>query len=220
MFKNRRRRWLWLLLIVPLGLGATACTSAAKRKLVKAQQNIVQQDVTYIDKQISELRKAEKLPYLHDSAALRVQDAFYTADADPNKLWYVTMVAMDGTPYAHYVTRGAPQPAGDEVTNPVQLYCQHIGGGTNIPDGCGDIGLAEPNGVHQGTSNSGYVAISITGAILRFPSEGAHISDQPFKIDTPVKLQLDESAEISKTDTSKTDNPEVPTGTGTRSTTQ
>lgn len=192
------------------GLVAGGCgTSNAN----KAQDAITKKDVQTINTQLQELRQNEPLPTFHDSAALHVQDAYYTADADPNKIWYVTLVSLDGTPYAHFTTRGAPQPAGDQVTNPQQLQCQH--NGDSRPDGCGTIGLPEPNGVHQGSGNEGYVAILTTGAMVRIPP-GAVISDQPFKVDTPVRLSIDESASVSATDSSKTTNGVVPKGTSKR----
>jgi hypothetical protein len=187
------------------------------KKTAQAQIAIVAQDVDRINAQLAKLRRNEPTPTFNDSAALHVQDAYYTADADPNKIWYATVVALDGTPIAHFTTRGAPQPAGDQVTNPQQLYCQHIGKGTNIPDGCGTIGLPEPNGVHQGSANEGYIAILTTGAIARFPANTI-ITDQPFDIKTPVKLAINENAPVSATDESKTSNAVIPEGTSKRAT--
>jgi hypothetical protein len=202
-----------LFLVLPLVAVLAACGTPAAQK---AQQKAARADVVAINQQLAHLRENEPLPVFHDSAALHVQDAYYTADADPNKIWYVILVNYLGEPYAQYTTRGAPQPAGDQVTNPVQLYCQHIGNGSNIPDGCGTIGLPEPNGVHQGGSNAGYVAILTSGAMIRFPAETAHISDQPFNIKGAVHVSINENAPISKTDVTKTTNGVVPGGTGTR----
>jgi hypothetical protein len=199
--------------VAVLLVGGLLASGCGQSNAQKQQQAIVGQDVFGMNQQLRRLRDNEKLPTFNDSAALHVQDAYYTADADPNKTWYVTLVALDGTPYAHFTTRGAPQPAGDQVTNPQQLQCQHNGG--NVPDGCGTIGLPEPNGVHQGTGNEGYVAILTTGAMIRIPA-GAVISDQPFKVDTPIRLSIDESASISATDESKTTNAVIPKGSGKR----
>lgn len=195
--------------LVGVALVATGCGNQTKG----AASIVRKQDVQSINNQVIELRRAEPLPRFHDSAALRVQNAYYTADADPNKIWYVTLVALDGTPYAHFTTKGAPQPAGDQVTNPVQQVCA---GGSSGEKNCDVIGLPEPNGVHQGANTPGYVAILTTGAVIRLP-DGAVISDQPFDVKTPVKLSIDESKAISATDTSTSTNGHVPTGTGTRS---
>lgn len=205
-----------LVILLVAGLALAACGNGATRHAVQVQRTIVRQDVTDIESQLAELRRAEPLPSFTDSAALRVQDAYYTADADPNKKWYVILVNYQGQPYAQYTTRGAPQPSGDQVTNPQQLYCQHVGGGSNIPDGCGTIGLPEPNGVHQGGAVDSYVAILTTGAVIRFPGDTAHISDQPFNIKGAVNVQIDETAAISHTDTSKTTHPFIPKGTSRR----
>lgn len=196
-----------------LALSCVALSACGSSNANRAQDKIVKQDVVDINRQLAELRRAQPLPQFHDSAALHVQNAYYTADADPNKVWYVTLIALDGTPYAHFTTRGAPQPAGDQVTNPVQLQCQH--NGDSRPDGCGTIGLPEPNGVHQGVNTPGYVAILTTGAMIRLP-ENAVISDQPFAVKTPIKLSIDETASISATDESKTTNGIVPKGSGKR----
>lgn len=196
-----------MLLVALLALGACGTNSRQR-----AQQNAINEDVQGINSQLAVLRKNEPLPTFKDSAALHVQDAYYTADADPNKVWYVTLVALDGTPYAHFTTKGAPQPAGDQVTNPVQIACPKVNGNNRH---CDVVGLPEPNGVHQGIGNEGYVAILTTGAMIRLPAN-AVISDQPFAVKTPVKLSIDETQAISKTDTSKTNHAIVPTGTGTR----
>jgi hypothetical protein len=162
--KNTTKAFAVLLLIVAAtALAACGSGNSVGKKTAQVQISAVKNDVNRINAQLAKLRANEPTPTFNDSAALHVQDAYYTADADPNKIWYATVVALDGTPIAHFTTRGAPQPAGDQVTNPQQLYCQHIGHGTNIPDGCGTIGLPEPNGVHQGTGNEGYIAILTTG---------------------------------------------------------
>lgn len=201
-----------LVMLSSIGLLTGGACNGSQSAGTKAQHNITSQDVNDVNTRQEILRKAEPLPIFNDSAALRVQDSYYTADADPNKTWYVTLVALDGTPYAHFTTKGAPQPAGDQVTNPVQQYCA---GGSNGVKNCDTIGLQEPNGVHQGLNNDGYIAILTTGAMIRIPSN-AVISDQPFATKTPVRLTIDETASISATDTSKTQGAVIPQGTSKR----
>lgn len=207
-----RRARLSVLVISALAIFALAGCPSGNNNAKKAANAVRKQDVLDINRQVLKLRKLEPLPDFHDSAALHVQNAYYTADADPNKIWYVTLIALDGTPYAHFTTRGAPQPAGDQVTNPVQQVCA---GGSSGEKNCDVIGLPEPNGVHSSPSTQGYVAILTTGAMIRIP-EGAVISDQPFEVKTPIKLSIDETASISKTDTGTTKGAVVPTGSGTR----
>lgn len=191
--------------LVGCGNGGGAARKAANTLRYNEQQ--------VIDNQVRELRSNEPLPHFHDSAALHVQDAYYTADADPNKIWYVTLVSLDGTPYAHFTTRGAPQPTGDQVTNPQQQVC--AAGSSNGPESCDTISLSEPNGVHQGAANDGYVAILTTGAMVRIPGN-AVISDQPFNVTQQPKLTINENAAISATDSSKTDHAVIPKGTSNR----
>jgi hypothetical protein len=205
------KKLIIMALLAVLAVSVTAC-STTTNSAKKAANAVRKQDVLDINDQVLELRRNEPLPRFHDSAALHVQDAYYTADADPNKIWYVTLVSLDGTPYAHFTTRGAPQPAGDQVTNPVQQICA---GGSNGDKNCDTIGLPEPNGVHQGTGNEGYVAILTTGAMIRIPAN-AIISDQPFDVRTPVKLTINENADISHTDTSTATGAVIPTGSSHR----
>jgi hypothetical protein len=205
------KRIIGLLAVAIISINLTACTTQQNAGK-KAANQVRSQDVLGVNQQVIRLRQNEPLPTFSDSAALHVQDAYYTADSDPNKIWYVTMVSNTGVPYAHYTTRGAPQPSSDQVTNPLQQVCA---GGSNGDKNCDTIGLPEPNGVHQGPSQD-YIAISTTGAMLRFPEQGAHISDQPFTVKTPVTLQINESAQISATDESKSVNGIVPAGTSSR----
>lgn len=205
------KRIIVVLLLAALTLGVVAC--GGNPSASKLQNKIVGQDVRDIEANLLLLRKAEPLPVPKDSAALRVQGSWYTADADPNKLWYVTLISLDGTPYMHFTTRGAPQPAGDQVTNPSQLYCQR--GANRAPSGCGTIGLPEPNGVHQGSADQTYIAVTTTGSMMRFPC-GCVINDQPFTVKTPVKLAIDETQAISHTDPSTVSGAVVPKGTSKR----
>lgn len=204
---------LFLAVFIPLG-GASSCGNGNGNGK-KQQGQVINQDVYDINQQILELRRKEPLPHLKDSAALAVQNAYYTADADPQKTWYVTLISLSGSPYMHFTTRGAPQPAGDQITNPVQLSCQHNPG--NAPDGCGTVGLAEPNGVHQSSGSTGYVAVLTTGAVTRFEC-GCVISDQPFDTKTPVQLSINENAQISHTDPSVAVGGVIPKGTSSRAT--
>lgn len=202
------KKKFFLLAVIAMAFILNACGGQTSGNAAKVRA----QDVNQTASQVLRLRKNEPLPVFSDSAALHVQDSYYTADADPNKIWYVTLVALDGTPYAHFTTRGAPQPAGDQVTNPVQQVCA---GGSNGDRNCDVIGLPEPNGVHESGDSQGYVAILTTGALIRVP-ENAVISDQPFSVSAPVKLSIDETQAISHTDTSKTQGAVVPDGTGKR----
>lgn len=207
------KRYLSVAVVAVLALPLASSSCGGSNNAQKLQKQIVTQDVTDIENEVALLRKVEPLPVPKDSAALRVQGSWYTADADPNKTWYVTLIALDGTPYMHFDTRGAPQPAGDQVTNPSQLYCAHNPG--RAPDGCGTIGLPEPNGVHQGTADQTYIAVLSTGAIMRFTC-GCVISDQPFTTKTPIKLSIDETQAISHTDPNTVTGAVVPRGTGRR----
>lgn len=202
-------------MFVAIALFTGGACNGSNNSATKNQHKITGQDVAYINGQVQVLRQAEPFPKLKDSAALRVQASWYTADSDPNKVWYVTVLSFDGSPTLHLTTRGAPQPAGDQVTNPVQQYCATRD--SNGPSNCDTIGLQEPNGVHQGTADSAYIAILTTGAIVKIPAPPwSIISDQPLSVKTPVKLSINENAPISATSTTTTDHPIIPTGTSQR----
>lgn len=206
--KDTMRKALLIVVALVACLAISACAGSTGGSAHKVQ---VQED-TSIANQQRVLERSEPFPVFTDSAARRVQASEYTADADPNKIWYVTLVGLDGTPYMHLTTRGAPQPASDEITNPSQQTCK---GGSNGDSNCDTIGLAEPNGVYQGNADPTFIGILTTGAMARFPC-GCIVSDQPFSVSTPVKLSIDETAPISHTDTSVTKGAVVPTGTGHR----
>jgi hypothetical protein len=213
MHVKRSELYLAMLFVAACSMLVMACSGLGNNNDAKKLANQIRsQDVLDINQTLVQLRKAEPLPKPKDSAALRVQGAWYTADSDPNKEWYVTLISLDGTPYMHLTTRGAPQPAGDQVTNPQQQICA---GGSNGDKNCDTIGLPEPNGVHQGTADQTYLAVLTTGAIARF-SCGCVISDQPFSVKTPVKFSIDETAAISHTDTTKSTGAVVPGGSGQR----
>lgn len=155
---------------------------------------------------VSRLQTAEKLPTLLDSADLRIQNYYYTAEADPNKIWYLETLSLSGSVEASYTIQGPVENVSDQVTNPEQQVCH---GGSNGEANCDTIGLAEPNGIYPGGSDD-HIAILSSGAILRF--EGQYQpSDQPFTVKSPVAISIDGSAPISKTDLSKTLNGKIPT---------
>lgn len=166
---------------------------------------IVAKDVKQINADIQRLQALEPLPVLKDSADLRIQNYYYTAEADPNKIWYLVIYALNGSPLGQYTIRGPVENVSDQVTNPQQQICN---GGGNGDRNCDTVGLAEPNGIYPGVSND-HIAILTDGAILRF--EGSfETSDQPFKLTTPVQLQINETAPITSTDVTKTVGGKVP----------
>lgn len=156
-----------------------------------------------VNKQLSVLERAEPIPRLLDSADRAIQRDFYTAEADPNKIWYLETLSMTGSVEATYTIRGPVEPASDEVTNPNQVIC--IG---ESHSGCGPVGLAEPNGVYEHPGND-HIARLVSGALLKF--EGQYqTSDQPFTIKTPETLTINSNAPITHTDLSKTEGGVLP----------
>lgn len=166
---------------------------------------VINQNDKAINGDVARLQKAESLPTLRDSADLRIQNYYYTAEADPNKIWYLATEGMNGNPTGYYTIRGPVENASDQVTNPAQQICA---GGSSGAKNCDTIGLAEPNGIYPGASQD-HIAILTDGAILRW--EGQYqTSDQPFKILQTPTLSINETAPISATDTSKSSGGKVP----------
>lgn len=150
-----------------------------------------------INSDVNRLQQTERLPRLLDSADLRIQNYNYTAEADPNKIWYLEILSFTGTVEGSYTIRGPVVPLSDQVTNPYQEVCRGEHG-----EGCAAVGLAEPNGIYQGASND-HIAILTTGAILKW--EGPYqTSDQPFIVRTPATVSINENAPVTSTDLSKT----------------
>ncbi len=186
---------------VLVGLGAMLAVSACS-----STSSTIQHNNGTINGDLQRLQAAEPLPKLLDSADLRDQNYLYTAESDPNKLWYLETLSWTGSVEGSYTIRGPVVAASDQVTSPTQLYCQVSSG--EAPNGCGVVGLAEPNGVYTGNTND-HIAVLTTGAILRW--EGPYqVSDQPFTVRTPAVLNVNESAPISHTDLSKSEGGKVP----------
>jgi hypothetical protein len=187
-----RKRILFLFILIIAALLVTACGRTYQNKALVQDQNAINSD-------LGRLQRAEPLPHLKDSGDLRIQNYYYTAEADPNKIWYLVTQGMNGNPTGYYTIRGPVENVSDQVTNPNQLVCNHF----PHNNGCdaGVIGLAEPNGIYPGQSND-HLAVLTDGAILRW--EGQYqTSDQPFKpIQTP-SVAINENAPISGTDTTK-----------------
>lgn len=193
------RKYLFITLTVVAALALAACGKTYENKTLVNDQNAVNGD-------LSRLQQQEPLPKMHDSADLRIQNYYYTAEADPNKIWYLVTMGLNGNPTGYYTIRGPVENVSDQVTNPDQLVCNHFPHNSGCDSGV--IGLAEPNGVYPGSSND-HIAVLTDGAILRWEGD-FQTSDQPFKpIQTPT-VSINENAQISTTDTSKTTGGKVP----------
>jgi hypothetical protein len=186
----RTKKWMMLVGAALIAVALAACGTGTN-KTIKANASTINAD-------LARLQKAEPLPILKDSADLRIQNEYYTAEADPNKIWYLETLSMTGSVEASYTIRGPVENEDDQVTNPQQAACDDSGDSA----GCVSIGLAEPNGIYTGASDD-HIAILTDGAILRFEGQ-FQTSDQPFTIHTPVTLTENANAPISKTDLSKT----------------
>lgn len=174
-----------------------ACGSGGVGGTLQKNQNVINGDVT-------RLQAVEPLPHLLDSANLRIQNYYYTAEADPNKIWYLETLSQTGSVEGSYTIRGPVENVSDQVTNPQQVRCVYY---RSTPS-CHTIGLAEPNAIYPGPS-ADHIAILVSGGILRF--EGFfQTSDQPFTIKTPETITIDGKAPITSTDLSKTQGGKLP----------
>ena len=185
------------------GVLLAACGESAKppaASLVKAEHAIAND--------LQRLEQAEPTPVLLDSADRAIQSNVYTAEADPEKTWYVEELSAYGSVITSFTTRGPVEPAGDELTNPTQKVCSSWGE-HNDGGGCVALGLAEPNGVYTHPGGEEHVARLTDGAIYRFSGYYAQ-SDQPFTVKTPESIQVNASAPISHTNLSKSQGGTLP----------
>jgi len=165
----------------------------------------ISQNNNQINSDVGRLQSAEPLPRLLDSADLRIQNYYYTAESDPNKIWYLETLAMTGSVEASYTIRGPVENVSYQVTNPQQQICN---GGSSGDRNCDTVGLAEPNGIYPGNSDD-HIAILVSGGILRFEGD-YQTSDQPFTIHTPSILTVNASAPISPTNTANAIGGKIP----------
>jgi hypothetical protein len=149
---------------------------------------LIQHETNVDNNALGRIEKAEPIPVLSDSSDAHNQRQFVIEESDPNKLEYLELLGLDGTPIAHFTIKGQVSAMDTSETNPSQNACSE-GGNNNYA--CGTIGLAEPNGVYGGI-DAGHFAFTTSGALIEW--QGDFItSDQPFNIKTPTKLVLNES---------------------------
>jgi|ERR1700729_1051671 len=191
-----KRSILFVVLLLAVALGAVACGGSAS----SGSEEVSKNEIKHISGDLKRLEKAEPTPILYDSADRAIQSNWYTAEADPNKIWYVEQLSYTGSVVASFTARGPVEPASDELTNPEQKECESWGE-KNDGGGCATIGLAEPNGVYQHPGNE-HIARLTDGALYRFEGSYAQ-SDQPFEVKTPESIAINGSAPISSTDLTK-----------------
>lgn len=192
---------------VATGLVVGACGGILGGAL--ATQDIVQQEDSSIRQDLLVLDKAEPRATPVDSSNLHIQNAWYTAEADPHKTWYGELLSANGTLIKSYVTQGPAVDASDQVTNSAQPYVPP----KTCYNGCGAVtlGLAEPDGTYDANSPE-LIAITAQGAIARiWVGSGDYVQqDQPF-VTTQTPLLTESLQPPTPTNTAKTKNAFVPT---------
>jgi hypothetical protein len=183
------------LVIIVASLALMGCSNGKSNG-----QQILGQDARLINNELRYLQRKEKLPLLLDSGDLRNQNYYYTAIADPNKVWYLVTESMSGqVTGGPYLIRGPVQNTADSVTAPTQQICA---GGSNGEKNCDTVELAEPNGLYASPSVPDHFAILASGGILRW--EGWYkTSDVPINVKVPVNININESTAPTSTDLSK-----------------
>lgn len=190
------------LLLAACGGGGYLLAQGSQLKAVEQQQA----ESNYA---IERIQQTEHLPTLYDSSDAHNQKLFYTIQSDPSKIEYLTLVGLDGTPYAHFTIRGQVSSMNTQESNPYQVNCPYEDNSNQGSAlGCGTIGLAEPNGVYQGNDN-GHFAFTTSGAMIEW--EGNFIeSDEPFTIKNPVSLSINESVAPTPTNLTHQSGGELP----------
>lgn len=199
------KRIIILFLIAMLAVvGLAACGGAASESRSKA---VTKKETEAVESALARLEKVEPTPTLYDSADRAIQRAFYTAEADPNKIWYLETLSFAGSVEASYTIRGPVESEDDELTNPLKKECESWGK-ENAGGGCVATALAESNGIYEHQTND-HIAILADGALLRF--EGNYqTSDQPFTVKTPETISVNSNAAISSTNLNDSANGFVP----------
>ena len=199
--------------VMGLSLAIAGCSGDSSSSSTNAQSQVQQSEQTSINDTLLTLQRAEPPAKPTDSANLHVQNAWYTAEADPNKIWYGELISSSGTLVEPYVTQGPAVDASDQVTNPLQAVWNTDDQGCNCSGsiaGVG-IGLAEPDGTYDATSPE-LVAILADGAIVRiWVGNDTYIqSDQPFRTTQTPLITMNETVAPSHTATAGTSNALVP----------
>lgn len=177
-----------LLLIIAGALALAACGG-------NGAAPIQQSDIKYENNLLTNLRKAYPLPILGDSSDLKNQIEFATVQSDPNKIEYLYLIGLNGAPYAHFTIKGQVSAENTQITNPEKMQCSDDSNGNS----CVTVPQPDLTGTYLSSVGGGSnFAYTTTGALIQF-SGGYVTSDQPFKISTPVSLNLDETAPISAT---------------------
>jgi hypothetical protein len=205
---------LAVLAVVACGGSSTPNVSAQASNSEVAQLNA---DILSINQEVKQLRAAEPQAKPTDSANLHIQNAWYTAEGDPHKIWYGELLSSSGTLIQAYVTQGPAVDASDQVTNPFQPIWNSDDSNSGASVAGVAIGLAEPDGTYDSNSPE-LLYISASGAIGRiWVGNAVYVQqDRPFTTTQTPLLTENLSKPITATDTSKTKNAYVPTATSAR----
>lgn len=158
----------------------TACTPG--RTTNSAQDNAVAQQ----NGNTARLITNQPAPTLNNSADRAALIKRYERTADPNFRQYIAIVTPQGGVLYTGVVKGKVTPLDSQLTPSDGLDCQHHGG--RVPDGCGVVQIAEPNGT-WGTNGTGVFWFDDKD-VMHESSMPYILSDQPFQVTTPPILTV------------------------------
>lgn len=157
-----------------------------------------QKDVTYESNLLNALRAKYPLPKLTDSSDLSNQINYARVQSDPNKIEYLEFLSLQGQPIGTFTIRGQVSAESTRITAPTKDKCYE--GADQGEFSCVQDQQPDLTGTYFSQSGGGYFAYLTDGALIQWPASVEFItSDQPFKTNAPVQLNINENAAITPT---------------------
>lgn len=165
-----------------LVLLVAACSP--RRSSNSAQDNAVTQQ----NGNTARLIANQPAPTLANSADRAALIKRYERTADPNFRQYIAIVTPQGGVLYTGVVKGKVTPLDSQLTPADGIDCVHHGASSRLPDGCGVVQIAEPNGT-WGTNGNGVFWFDDKD-VMHESSMPYILSDQPFQVTTPPILTV------------------------------
>lgn len=182
-------------MILVTSLFVVACGGSSKPA---AAPPVTQSDAQYEAQLLQTLRHRYPLPRLGDSSDLKNQIKFATVQSDPNKIEYLELIGLDGTPYASFTIKGQVSGESTQITSPSRNVCNYDDSNNGSSVACSVLPQPDLTGTYLSPNSSEDFAYLTDGALIQW-SGNFITSDQPFHITTPVHLSVDETKSITAT---------------------
>lgn len=183
-----------LIALLVAAVALSACGGSSKASSAPAAQK----DANYEANLLNTFRTKYPLPTLLDSSDLRNQIEYARVQSDPNKIEYLEFLSMSGSPIGSFTIRGQVSAESTRITAPTKDKCYE--GSDSGEFSCVQDQQPDLTGTYFSQNGGGYFAYLTDGALIQWPASVMFItSDQPFKTNAPVQLNIDENAQITAT---------------------